>query len=274
MNAPTEPTVTPNESVSPESMFGATEPANPEPMETSTESVNSESMFGPTEPTGPELMSTPTETASPEPMTTSTEPVNSEPMATPTETANPEPTIQSFNNNPGIQSFDNNVANQGMPANTAQNSGAKNNKIIIIVAAIVVVAIAVAVLLIPNLGKKTVTCSQEQSQTGIKIKSEITTDFKGNKVDVITIKGTYTVEDTYKDYIDLFYDSVKEQVKEFEKTDGVKGTSEKKGNVVTFTVTANRSSAEKLFETQFNGEDETPEAFIKAAKEQGMTCTK
>lgn len=165
----------------------------------------------------------------------------------------------------------NNFPQQQMNFNGKPNNN--NNLIIIgIIGAAVLVGI---ILMVFVFGTKTVTCTKSQNQTGLNLQVKMTTKFRNNKLNSLSMVFDSKLDDNYASYLDSYYDSMKEQFSTYENINGVKVNISKGTNNVSVKMDATKEGAEKVFDTTFsNSSNESPKSFIKAAEADGFTCNK
>ncbi len=185
-------------------------------------------------------------------------------------------------NNPEIQpnqidSPNTQETNQVGNSNDSQNNAIKpkkdkNNNLIVFVAIAFIAIIVIAVILI-NGSKKTLTCTTTTTEGNLNIKSSISTTFKDDKIQTMVIKGKEQISEDGKQYIDLYFNYKLEELNKYTQIAGVIVTTNKQGNAITYSVTADKTNSKQLFEEEFGKIEITAENFTSAAEAQGYKCS-
>lgn len=175
---------------------------------------------------------------------------------------------QQFNNNMnnqyGQQQYGNNINNQygNMPYNNTNNMNNKNNSniILMIVGAFLVIVAGVALFVFFG-NTKTLTCTGNDSFSGVTVSSKVTAKFKRGKLNKIHLYVKYKTPSDYtsKD-IQLAKESVVDSI---EKSDDIKNPKVSvKGDTIIVDAEYNTDSFE----------DEDYDSTKKSFVEQGFTC--
>ena len=123
-----------------------------------------------------------------------------------------------------------------------------------------------------NGSTKTLTCSNVTTEDNLIIKNSIVTTFKDDSIKSMEIKGNEQVDSDQADYVDLYFNYKTEELNKYTQIAGVKVTTNKVGNVINYSVVADKSNSEKLFKEEFGGVNINAENFVSLAEASGYKC--
>lgn len=158
-----------------------------------------------------------------------------------------------------------------------QNNNKGNNKYVPFLA-IVAILVFVAIAYFTLFNAKTLECTITDSETGMDMKQTIKATFRNNSITKFGLTTTVTLDDDYKDYMDLFKDTFEEQFEsefgDYKDKKGVSMDTTTSDNIFTFNLEADLTKMDEETKEILDMTDnsETYEEVKASLKKEGYTC--